>query len=80
MKLKFSSIFLLLCSLGTGCTKEDQSMTITLHDKPLPVIQSYIKGKWKLQYVYGGPVAQKIIDTHNSYLILSPDHIIAGND
>jgi hypothetical protein len=51
-----------------------------LYDQPLNVIQSYIKGKWRLQYIYGGLLAKKHIDSYNSYLILSSDHITRGND
>lgn len=82
--LKISFIFLLLSLMGAGCEKDEksdkQSITITLHDKPLTVIQLYIKGKWKLQYSYGGLITKKNIDTHNSYLTLSPDHITVEND
>jgi len=32
------------------------------------------------QYTYGGLSAHKYIDTYNSYMILSPEHIIIGNE
>jgi hypothetical protein len=75
------AIMLLLFYL-LACKKEKQLVhysTITLWDKPLSVIQSYIEGKWKLQYTYGGFSVQKYIDTDSSYIILSPEHIIMGN-
>lgn len=82
---RISIIFLLLILLNcfTHCEEDRQpvhSSTITLWDKPLSVIQSYTAGKWKLQYSFGGLWAHRITDTHSSYLHLSQDHIIAGND
>lgn len=62
------------------CKEDSPPLTMTLRDKPLPLIKNCIKGKWKLQYVYGGLITHKYIDTYNSYMILSPDHIIMGND
>ena len=64
-----------------GCKKEKYTPTnIVLYDKPLETIQLYIQGKWKLQYAYGGLSTHKYIDRYNSYMILSSDHIIIGND
>ncbi len=37
-----------------NCKKNNDGINITLHDKPLSVIQSYIQGNWKLQYEKGG--------------------------
>jgi hypothetical protein len=39
-----------------------------------------VQGKWKLQYAQGGFAGLKYIDTINSYMVLSPEHIILGND
>lgn len=61
-------------------TVQIKSSSITLYDKPLFFIQAYIKGKWKLQYSYGGESVMKIVDKNNSYLYLSPNHITIGND
>lgn len=36
------------------CKKEHTASTITLYNQPLKTIQSYIQGKWKLQYGKGG--------------------------
>jgi hypothetical protein len=77
---KILFLLTLICLCFVRCEKEKQSANITLYDKPLPVIQYYITGKWKLEYAYGGLCAGKYIDIYNSYMILSPDHIIAGND
>ena len=78
-----TSLFILLFMIlmGTGCKKEFVvPSNIILYDKPLSVIQSCIKGKWRLHYIYGGFSPSKIIDKYNSYMILSPDHITKGND
>ena len=50
-----------------------------LYAQPLPVIQEHIQGKWKLQYSTGVYMSGKEIDIYGSYLHLSPDHIIIGN-
>ncbi len=82
--IKIRILFLLFSSMGAGCEKDHESEqllhNITLYDKPLSVIQKYITGKWKLQYAFGGLWAHKVINTDNSYMILSPNHIIKGND
>ncbi|MCF6332545.1 MAG: hypothetical protein L3J11_04595 [Draconibacterium sp.] len=88
-KLKLLTLLLLLLPLclvvlGTGCERDHESEqllhNITLSDKPLSVIQKYITGDWKLQYAFGGLLAHKVTDTVNSYMILSPNYIIKGND
>lgn len=70
--------------MGVGCKKEhesvQQNVNITLYDQPLSVIQKYISGNWKLQYQIGGIAGSKYIDSHNSYMSLTPDHIIFGDD
>ena len=72
-------LIFLFCSIQ--CRKEHNGLTITLYDKPLPVIQSYIQGKWKLDYTKGGICGSCIYpDTNQSYLILSPDRFVFGNN
>ena len=82
--LKISFIFLFLSLIGAGCEKEheneQQNVNITLYDKPLDVIQHYINGNWKLQYQIGGIAGSKYVDKYNSYINLTPDHIIMEND
>uniref|UniRef100_UPI003217ED84 hypothetical protein n=1 Tax=uncultured Draconibacterium sp. TaxID=1573823 RepID=UPI003217ED84 len=87
--LKRITLFLLLIPLcvvllGTGCDDKDESEpllhNITLYDKPLSVIQQYITGDWKLQYQIGGIAGSKYIDESNSYMNLTQNHIIVGND
>src|SRR5690554_386397 len=87
--LRLITILLLLLPvcvvlLGAGCEKDEesekQSVNITLHNKKLSIIQNYTTGNWKLQYAYGGLSAHKVVDTHNSYMDLTPEHIIMGND
>jgi hypothetical protein len=81
-----TAFLLLLCAvmLGSGCEKDEesdkQSVSITLHDKSLSIIQNYTTGNWELQYAYGGLSAHKVTDLHNSYMNLTPEHIIMGND
>jgi len=73
------SLFLIINFCFARCQKDRQIITLPLHDKSLPIIQSYIKGKWKLQYVYGGLIERKYADKDHSYMILTPYHIIIGN-
>jgi hypothetical protein len=59
MKKPTQSLLLFLCLLialfyFSGCKKDGNRVNITLHNKPLSTIQSYIKGKWKLEYEKGG--------------------------
>jgi len=63
-----------------GNDPTDTGVTITLWNKSLPIIQSYIKGHWKLQYTEGGFAAGTVFDKYNSYMILNSDSIILGND
>jgi hypothetical protein len=58
---------------------QTETVSILLRDKPLSIIQGYIVGEWDLNYAYGGIFTHKAIDQENSYMILSPDHIIIGN-
>lgn len=82
--IKISFICLLLGLMGAGCKNEheieQQNVNIILHDKPLSVIQEYITGNWKLQYQIGGIAGIKYVNKYNSYINLTPDHIIMGND
>jgi hypothetical protein len=67
--------------MGAGCKKEFKTPSnIILYDKPLSLIQSCINGKWRLHYTSGGVSYRKIIAKYNYYMVLSPDHIILGND
>jgi hypothetical protein len=65
-----------------SCSREKgpEHINIILWDKPLSVIQDYITGKWRLDYALGGLITHKYIDTINTYVIYSPDHIIIGDD
>ena len=86
LKLLTTLLFLLpLCvvMLGAGCDDDESEPLlhdITLSDKPLSVIQQYITGDWKLQYQIGGIAGGKYLDESNSYMNLTSDHIIMGND
>lgn len=50
------------------CKKENTRLTITLYDKPLATIQSYAKGKWKLNYAYGGLTGNIKQNYSNTYM------------
>ena len=85
--MRFIRIELFLFLLGFAsfvCCRKDnqptQPITITLWDKPLFEIQSYITGNWKMQYSIGGISVHKEIEKNNSYMLLKPDHIVIGND
>jgi len=75
-----SALLFLFCL--TQCKNDNEELlhNIVLYNQPLPIIQKYIQGKWKLQYSYGGLATHKYIDTHNSYMILNSNRIIIGND
>lgn len=51
-----------------------------LYEQPLPIIQNCVQGKWQLQYSIGGFSYQKNVNTHDSYMYLTADHIIMGSD
>lgn len=63
------------------CRKERQALTITLHDKPLATIQSYIHGKWRLQYAKGGFCGTCVWPgRQNQYILINEQTIVFGND
>jgi hypothetical protein len=53
VKKKLYVIGMMVVLIG-GCTKTKAKLNITLYNQPLPVIKSYIAGKWTLEYEYGG--------------------------
>lgn len=65
----------------TACKKHKNPLltgpllsNITLHDKPLPVIKRYVSGKWKLEYTYGGYIANLRTDFHDKGYIWQIDN------
>lgn len=59
MKKIIHSLFLLFCLLTallyfSACKKDRSKVNITLYNKPLSTIKSYIVGKWDLKYEQGG--------------------------
>jgi hypothetical protein len=60
------------------CKKEHAGLTITLYNLPLPVIQSYISNKWKLEFVRGGFIANYVKSFHDENVIwqISPNRIM----
>lgn len=80
-KLLFFLFAAVIILFSFQCKKEHSGpVNITLWDKPLPVIQSYITGKWKLEYAIGGFMGMKYPARNNAYMKLTPSHIIIGND
>ncbi len=71
---------LLFISLLTQCKKDDTPVNIVLYNQPLPVIQKYITGNWSLKYIEGGFMYQKFIEKNNSYIKLTPTHVIMGDN
>lgn len=58
------------------CKKEKVPLNISLYDKPLTTIQSYIQGKWRLHYIEGGICACTYqLDTANISLSIAPRRI-----
>lgn len=88
MKKILHSLFLFLSLLiasfyFSACKKDGNKVSITLHDKPLSVIQKYTKGSWKLQNEKGGFCGNCIFyptdSTFNLYLNLSSERIKLRN-
>lgn len=74
-----SIIFLLSFFFRCHKDKNEEYISISLRDKTLPIIQTYITGRWKLDYMFGGLISKKYIDTLDTYMILNPQHIIIGD-
>ena len=71
----------ILCMLlFKQCTKEAGSVNISFRNKSLQLVQSYVSGKWILNYAYGGIAAIKYPAKHHAYLNLTDSHITIGND
>ncbi len=49
-------------------------LNIILYDKPLDTIKSYVSGKWKLEYTYGGYVANLRSNYHDKDYIWQMDN------
>lgn len=58
------------------CKKERTPLNITLYNKALPVIQSYIQGKWKCVYGKGGIASNTIQYYDDYYWIFTSDNKI----
>jgi len=46
--------FSIVLAFSVLSCRKDSPLNVTLYDKPLPTIQHYIQGKWKLVYGKGG--------------------------
>jgi hypothetical protein len=78
------SSYFVQCKKNIGAKSiNTDSSNITLYDKPLSVIQSFIQGSWKLQYIKGGFVANFVYyptdSTFNLYSTLGPTRIVFKN-
>ncbi len=66
------------------CKKDSGHLNISLHDKPLSVIQEYTQGSWKLQNEKGGFCGNCIFyptdTTFNLYMNLSSERIKLKNE
>jgi hypothetical protein len=83
---KIHSLLLFLCLFTSSlyflaCKKDGNKVNITLHDKPLSTIRSYIQGNWKLSYAKGGFCGTCVYPAkNNEYMTLSTKRIVFGND
>ena len=72
---------IILLYFFSSCSKDKTPLNITLYNKPLNIIQNYTKGDWLLQYVKGGFCSTCVYpETHNSYMNLTTNKIVIGND
>jgi len=62
-----------LCFILPQCKKHTTRLNITLYNQPLSVIQKYVSGKWKLEYTYGGIIANLRSDYHDKNYIWQID-------
>lgn len=63
-----------LCFILPQCKKHNTRLNITLYNQPLPVIQKYVSGTWKLEYTYGGFVANLRTDFHDKGYVWQVDN------
>jgi hypothetical protein len=73
---KISFVFIICVSCFTDCKKDNDAVNVTLYNKPLPVIQSYIHGKWELLYGKGGFAANTVQYYQNTFWTFTPDNKI----
>lgn len=59
----------------SGCKKDGSKVNITLHDKQLSTIQSYIIGKWDLKYEQGGFTALTFPQTNFFWTFTSANKV-----
>lgn len=74
-------LLLIFCLCLNNCKKKNNGINVTLYNKSLSTIQSYIQGKWTLQYVKGGICGTcKPQVKNNPYMLINSNRIIFGND
>lgn len=77
LSLPFGICFFIMITFSfVQCKKEHQSINISLYDKPLSVIQSYIQGKWELHYGKGGICGNCIQYYNNLFWVITPTNQI----
>lgn len=79
----FTSLLIISFAVFSCKKNADKKLNISLHDKSLSVIQSYIQGSWKLHHELGGYCGSCIYypkdSSFNLYLTLTPERIIFRN-
>jgi hypothetical protein len=69
----FAFCMLALSSIFPQCKKHTSRLNITLYNQALPVIKKSISGKWKLEYSYGGYIANQRTDFNSKDFIWEID-------
>jgi hypothetical protein len=67
-------LILLFPALLFACKKESEN--ITFGEQPLSVVKSYVSGRWKFIYAYGGFTGNYRYDYVNAYLEFYGDSIV----
>jgi len=79
----FPAIMLMMAGGISSCKNDMSDIDFgnieKLYEKPLPVIQEAVQGKWKLQYITGGLWFQKFDAPDDIYIYLTKNRIIMGS-
>lgn len=78
-------VLLLICVLlfANSCKKDDYAKNITLYNKSVPTIKSYISGRWRVIYDIGGmtgKIKHEYVNSYMEFKFQSVDSIIEFND
>jgi hypothetical protein len=74
LHLRLLALAVLVCFCLAQCTKDQTPSNLILYNKPFSVILSSIRGKWRVQYAYGGTCSTCKYDrfNYNEYYIFGP--------